>query len=83
MGVAWGRQQEAGGVIDGRQGAVQRLLGVGDQLEGASWVLWLDGACDGEVGAHEQPEPLLVDLKDPVRQGDVWLRQQICPHTGT
>lgn len=83
VGVAHVRQQEVGGVIDSRQGAVDWLLGVGDQLEGASWVLWLDGACDGEGGAHEHPEPLLVDLKDPVRQGDVWLRQQICPHTGT
>lgn len=79
VGVAHGRQQEVGGVIDSCQGEVQRLGGVGDQLEGASRVLWLDGTCDGEVGAQEQPEPPPVDLEDPVRQGDVCLRQQICP----
>ena len=81
VGGASVSKQEVGGVIDSCQGEVERLLGVGDELEGASWVLWLDRACDGEGGAQEQPEPLLVDLRDPVRQGDVWLRQQTCPHT--
>ena len=50
------------------------------EVEGASWVLWLDGASDGEVG---EAEDLLLDPQDPVDGGghrDVGLRQQVCKH---
>ncbi|KAF3839043.1 hypothetical protein F7725_017760 [Dissostichus mawsoni] len=49
------------------------------ELEGASWVLRLDGAADGEGGASEHLEPLLLGPGDPVHGGghrDVGLKQQ-------
>lgn len=81
VGVVCSREQEMGSVIDSWQGVVLCCVGVGeDKLEGASWILWQDGAADGEVGAHEHLKPLLLGLRIPVsvgREGDVWLSQNI------
>lgn len=48
------RKLEGGRVIDSWLGVVVCCVG-GDEgeLEGASWVLWLDGADDGEIRAHQ------------------------------
>ena len=60
------------------------VSGVGSsegEVEGASWVLWSDGAADGEVGTLHHLQPLLPALRNPsdgVYQGDVWLQQHIC-----
>ena len=54
VGGLCSRKQEGCGVIDSWLGVVVRCVGGGEgELEGASWVLWLDGAADGEVGAHQ------------------------------
>ena len=80
----WGLQQrtEVGRVIDSWQGVVLWCSWVGqNKLEGASWVLWQDGAADGEVGAHEHLKPLPIGLRNPVNigsEGDVWLSQKTC-----
>lgn len=82
VGVVCGRKQEMGRVIDSRQGVVLHCgRGVEDKLERASFILRLDRAPDGEVGAQEHLRPLLLGLRDPVsggREGDDWLSQQIC-----
>ena len=46
------------------------------EVEGASWILWLDGAADGEVDTIGYLQPLLVALRNPVsvrEHVDVWL----------
>ena len=51
------------------------------EVEGASWVLWSDGAADGEVVTLHHLQPLLLALRDTtngVYKGDVWLKQHIC-----
>ena len=51
------------------------------EVEVASWVLWLDGASDGEAGTIEHLQSLLLALGNPVHggyKGDDWLKQQIC-----
>ena len=69
-------------MIDSRQDVC--VCGVGSsegEVEGASWVLWLDGASDGETGTLHHPLPLLLALGNPLHGGeeaDGWLRQQIC-----
>ena len=80
VGVVGSREQEVSGVIDSWQGGVIYCVGGGgDELEEASWVLWFDGAAEGEVGAHEHPKLVgLVDRVSGGRGGDVWLNQQIC-----
>lgn len=50
VGGAGVREQEVGGVIDSWQGVVLSWVHSGrDELEGASWELRLDRACDAEV----------------------------------
>ena len=84
VGGLCSRKQEVGGVIDSWLGVVECWGGGGEvELEGASWVLWLDGAADGEGGAPEHVKPLLLGLGDPVHRGgprDVGLKQQVCKH---
>ena len=78
------RKQEVGRGIDSWLGVVEERVGGGEgELEGASWVLRLDGAADGEAGAPEHLKPLLLGLGDPVhgrRHRDDWLKQQVCKH---
>lgn len=46
------RKQEVCRVIAGWLGVAVCRVGRGEgELEGASWILWLDGAADGEAGA--------------------------------
>ena len=84
VGGLCSRKQEVGGVIDSWLGVVECWGGGGEvELEGASWVLWLDGAADGEGWAPEHVKPLLLGLGDPVHGGgprDVGLKQQVCKH---
>ena len=86
LGGLCSREQEVGRVIDSWQGVVLWCSWGGqNKLEGASWVLWQDGAADGEAGAHEHLNPLLIGLRNPVNEGsegDVWLSQKICQHNG-
>ncbi|KAF3850471.1 hypothetical protein F7725_012243 [Dissostichus mawsoni] len=77
VGGLCSREQEVGRVIDSWLGVV---VSGGAQQEGASWVLRLDGATDGEGGASEHLEPLLLGPGDPVHGGghrDVGLKQLI------
>ena len=84
MGGAYIRKQEVSRVIDSWLGvAVCYVIGGEGELEEASWVLRLDGAADGEVGAPAHQKPLLLGLGDPVhgrRHRDDWLKQQVCKH---
>ena len=56
------------------------VCGVGSsegEVEVASWVLWLDGAADGEAGTLYHLQPLLLALRNPVNgayEGDDWLK---------
>lgn len=63
-------------------GVVVCCLGGGEgKLEGASRVLRLDGASDGEGGALEHP---LLGVRDPIHRGgnrDLGQNQQVCQHT--
>ena len=50
VGVVCCRKQEVGRVIDSWLGVVVCCVGSSEgELEGASWVLWLDGAAHGEA----------------------------------
>ena len=84
VGGVCSRKQEVSRVIDSWLGVVVCRVGGGEgELEGASWVLRLDGAADGEVGALAHQKPLLLGLGDPVhgrRHRDDWLKQQVCKH---
>lgn len=79
VGVICSREEEGSRVIDswldlGSVGAGER------EEEGASWVLWLSGAGDGEVVAPEHLRPLVAP-EDPshwVSQEDIRLDQEIC-----
>ena len=72
-------------MIDSWQGV--GVCGVGSsegEVEVASWVLWLDGASDGEDGTLHHLLPLLLALRNPVYgvyEGDVWLQQHVCNKT--
>ena len=80
MGELCSRKQEVGRVIDSRLCVVVCCAGGGEgELEGASQVLWQDGAADVEGGALGHLEPLLLGLGDPVLGGghrDVGQKQQ-------
>ena len=82
VGVVCSRKQEVGRVIDSCEGVSQGCVGASEgEVEGASWVLWLDGAGDGEAVVPEHLQPLLLVLGDPQhggRQGDTGLEQDIC-----
>ncbi len=82
VGVVSSKEQEVGRVIESWQGVVLGCTGGGeDKLEGTPFVLRCDRANDGEVGAYEHPEPLLLGLENPRSGGrgvDVWLSQEIC-----
>lgn len=83
VGVIGIRNQEGGRVIDGWLVVVVRCAsGREVEPEEASWILWLDGATDGEVGAHEDTWiPQLMGQGNPMLgrgHGDVWLNQQVC-----
>ena len=84
VGGVCSRKQEVSRVIDSWLGVVVCCVGGGEgELEGASWVLRLDGAADGEAGAPVHLKPLLLGLGDPVhgrRHRDDWLNQQVCKH---
>lgn len=70
------RKQEVGGVIDSFLGVDLCCVRGGEgELERASWVLWFNGAAYGEVRR-------LVDPVDGGRDGDRWLKQQICRDKG-
>ena len=50
VGVVCSRKQEVGRVTDSWLGVVVCCVGSSEgELEGASWVLWLDGAADGDA----------------------------------
>lgn len=81
MGGRCSRKQEVSKVIDSWLGVVVCCVGGGeDELEGASWNLWVDGAADCEAGASEHLKPLLLDLGDPVYVDDWWRHLLICKH---
>lgn len=72
VGVVGGEELEVGRMIDGWPGVVPRRE---DELEGPALVLRIHRAGDGEVGADEHLEPLLLALGDPGSggsEGDVW-----------
>lgn len=63
------RKREVCSVIDSFLRVVVRCAGGGEgELERASWVLWFNGASDGEV-------VVFVDPIDGGRDGDHWLKQ--------
>ena len=77
------RKQEVGMVIDSWLGVVVCCVGSSEgEVEGASWVLWLDGAADGETVTLHHLWPLMLALRNPVHgggeEGDVWIKWQIC-----
>ena len=84
VGGVCSRKQEVSRVIDSWLGVVVCCVGGGEgELEGASWVLRLDGAAEGEVGAPENLKLLLLGPGDPVHgriHRDVWLKQQVCKY---
>ena len=75
-------KQEVVKVTDSWLGVVVCRVGSSEgEVERASWILWLDGATDGEVGTLHYLQPLLLSLRNPIyggEEGDVWLKQQIC-----
>ena len=75
-------RKEVGIMIGSWFGVVVCCVGSGEgEVEGASWILWMDGAADGEAGTLHHLQPLLLALRNPVHggeDGDVWLKQQIC-----
>ncbi len=81
VGGLCSKKQEVGRVIESWQSVVVCCVGGGEgELEGASWVLWLDGASDGEGGALEYLKLLLLGLRDTIHGGghrDVGLNQQV------
>ena len=84
VGVVCCRKQEVGRVIDSWLGVGVCCGGSSEgEVEGACWVLWLDGTADGEVGTLQHLQPLLLALRNPVYggEGDVRLKQQICIKT--
>ena len=84
VGGVCSRKQEVSRVIDSWLGVVVCCVGGAEgELEGASWVLRLDGAADDEAGALESLKPLLLGPGDPVhgrRHRDDWLKQQVCKY---
>ena len=81
VGVVCCSKQEIRRVIDSWLGVGVCCVGASEgEVEGASLVLWLDGAADGEVGTLQHLLPLLLALGNPVyggEEGDGWLKQQI------
>ena len=84
VAIGGSREQEMGGVIDGRQGVVVFCVPGGDEeLEGTSWVLRFSRAADGEGEAPEHEQ--LPALEQPVKVGGdrhVGLSQQTCSQGG-
>ena len=84
VGVVCFRKQEVGRVIDSWLGVGVCCGGSSEgEVEGACWVLWLDGTADGEAETLQHLQPLLLALRNPVYggEGDVRLKQQICIKT--
>ena len=86
VGVVCGRIQEVGRVIDSWLGVAACCVGSSEgEGEDTSWVLWLDGAGDGEVVTLHHPWPLMLAPRKPVHEGggeaDVWIHGQICNKT--
>ena len=70
------REQEVGCVIYSLLGVAVFCVGGGEgELERASWVLWFNGAADGEVGE-------LIKHIGGGSDGDHRLQQQICKDKG-
>lgn len=68
VGVVCRGKQEVGRVMDSWVGVYQGCVGAGEgEMEGASWVLWLDGAADVEAVVLEHL--LLSALGDPSNGG--------------
>ena len=78
------RKQEVGRVTDSWLGVLVCCVGSSEgELEGASWVLWLDGAAHGDARTLKNLLSLLPVLMNPSYgleggEGDAWLEQQIC-----
>ena len=72
-------------MIDSWQGVGVCCVGSSEgEVEGASWVLWLDGTDDGELETLQHRQPLLLAIRNPLYGGgeaDVWLKQRICRKT--
>ena len=85
VGVVCFREQEVGRVIDSWLGVGVCCVGSSEgEVEGSSWVLWLDGTTDGELGTLQHRQPLLLALRNPLYGGEernVWLKQRICKKT--
>ena len=70
-GVVCCWEQEVVRVIDSREDEGVCCVGSSEgEVEGASWVLWLDGASDGEVGTLHHLLPLLLALGNPLYGGE-------------
>lgn len=77
VGGLCSRKQEVCRVIDGWLSVVVWCVGGGeDELEGASWVLWLDGAADGEAGALQHCGKPLMLLRC-IHGGDDWPNEEV------
>ena len=64
--VVCSKKQEVGRVIDSCEGVCQGCVRASEgEVEGASWVLWLDGAGDGKAVVPEHLQPLLLVLGGP------------------
>ena len=85
VGVVCCRKQEVGRVIDSWLGVGVCCVGSSEgEVEGSSWVLWLDGTDDGEVETLNLLKPLLLALRNPKyggKEANVRLKQQICNKT--
>ena len=83
VAIGGSREEEMGGVIDGRQGEVL-LRGAEEKLEGTSWVLGFNRAADVEEEAQKHHRHPVV-IKQPIKGGgdpDVGRSQQICSQGG-
>ena len=62
-------------MVDSWEGVVQGgVEAVEGEMEGSSWILWLDAAGDAKGEALKNLRPLLLAFGDPVHRG----RQQDC-----
>lgn len=84
VGVVCSREQKLCRVIDSWHGVVPHCARVvEEELEEPSLVLRFGRTGDGEIGAQEQIEALLLDMREAKGrrgEGDVWLCKQICKH---
>lgn len=89
VGVVCSKEQELCGVIDSWRGVVPHCARLAEEEpEEPSLVLGFGRTGDGEIGAQEQIEPLLLHVSEASGrrgrgEGDVWLCEQLCQHKDT